>query len=244
VGGLGFAPSANIGDNISIFEAVHGTAPDITGKNIANPTSLLLSGIMMLNHLGHFSYANQIENALLYTLEQGAHTGDFGSKTTPSLSTTEFAQQIINNLGKTPTKGQKLNVMPNQEVYTSPALPTQNKMTYSSPPATTEIMGADFFIESIEQPKQIAAKIDTFLGTDFALSTMSNRGTQVYPTGSIFTECINQFRVRLEKTGNQQLTQTDILTLSAKVAEQFKICSIEWLMAYDGKKAYSLAQGQ
>jgi isocitrate dehydrogenase len=82
------------------------------------------------------------------------------------------------------------------------------------------------------------------LGTDFALSTMSNRGTQVYPTGSVFTECINQFRVRLEKTGNQQLSQTDILNLSAKVAQQFKICSIEWLMAYDGKKAYSLAQGQ
>lgn len=244
VGGLGFAPSANIGDNISIFEAVHGTAPDITGMNIANPTSLLLSGIMMLRHLGHFSQATQIENALLYTLEQGAHTGDFGSKQTPSLSTTQFAQEIINNLGNIPAKGAKTNIMPNQEVYTSPALPTQNKMTYSSPPETTEIIGADFFIESIEQPKQIAAKIDTLLGADFALSTMSNRGTQVYPTGSVFTECINQFRVRLEKTGNQQLSQTDILNLSAKVAQQFKICSIEWLMAYDGKKAYSLAQGQ
>ena len=52
VGGLGFAPSANIGDHISIFEAVHGTAPDIAGKNIANPTALLLSGIAMLRHLG------------------------------------------------------------------------------------------------------------------------------------------------------------------------------------------------
>lgn len=244
VGGLGFAPSANIGDNISIFEAVHGTAPDITGMNIANPTSLLLSGIMMLNHLGHFSHANLIENALLYTLEQGAHTGDFGSKQTPSLNTTEFAQEIINNLGKTPAKGNKLNILPNQDVYTQPTLPTQNKMTAINTPSLAEIMGADFFIESVEQPKEIAAKIYPLLGSDFALSTMSNRGTQVYPTGSIFTECINQFRVRLEKTGEQVFTQTDILNLSAKVAEQFKICSIEWLMAYDGKKAYSLAQGQ
>src|SRR5438876_8518731 len=66
VGGLGFAPSANIGDNISIFEAVHGTAPDIAGKKLANPTSLLISGLMMLRHVGFISYADKIENALLY----------------------------------------------------------------------------------------------------------------------------------------------------------------------------------
>src|SRR6187431_2136494 len=65
VGGLGFAPSANIGENISIFEAVHGTAPDITGQNIANPTALLLSGLMMLRYLGKMEQAALIENALL-----------------------------------------------------------------------------------------------------------------------------------------------------------------------------------
>ena len=70
VGGLGFAPSANIGDHICIFEAVHGTAPDIAGKNIANPTALLLSGIAMLRHLGLMQNAAIIENALLYTLER------------------------------------------------------------------------------------------------------------------------------------------------------------------------------
>src|ERR1700709_621414 len=84
VGGLGFAPSANIGDNISIFEAVHGTAPDIAGKNVANPTALLLSGIAMLLHLGLTENAAIIENALLYTLEQGVHTGDFGDKKIPA----------------------------------------------------------------------------------------------------------------------------------------------------------------
>ena len=63
VGGLGFAPSANIGDHISIFEAVHGTAPDIAGKNLANPTSLLLSGLGMLRHLGLMETSAMIENA-------------------------------------------------------------------------------------------------------------------------------------------------------------------------------------
>src|SRR4249920_1958545 len=97
VGGLGFAPSANIGDHICIFEAVHGTAPDIAGKNIANPTALLLSGITMLRHLGYMQHAAVIENALLYTLEEGIHTGDFGDRGTSALNTTAFAQAIIDN---------------------------------------------------------------------------------------------------------------------------------------------------
>src|ERR1700716_1514733 len=88
VGGLGFAPSANIGDHIAIFEAVHGTAPDIAGKNIANPTALLLSGISMLRHIGLTENAAVIETALLYPLESGVHTGDFGDKSKPPVSTT------------------------------------------------------------------------------------------------------------------------------------------------------------
>src|SRR5690606_34796499 len=115
VGGLGFAPSANIGDHICIFEAVHGTAPDIAGKNIANPTALLLSGVAMLRHLGLMENAAVIENALLYTLESGVHTGDFGDKSTPSVNTTGFADAIIANLGKQPSRGAR-PVMPNKPV--------------------------------------------------------------------------------------------------------------------------------
>src|SRR6188474_1553754 len=115
VGGLGFAPSANIGDHICIFEAVHGTAPDIAGKNIANPTALLLSGFGMLRHLGLMQSAAIIENALLYTLELGIHTGDFGDKSKPALNTTQFADAIINNFGKKPELNPK-EVMPNMPV--------------------------------------------------------------------------------------------------------------------------------
>src|SRR5882672_3083355 len=122
VGGLGFAPSANIGDHISIFEAVHGTAPDIAGKNIANPTALLLSGLTMLRHVGLTENAAIIENALLYTLESGIHTGDFGDKTKPSLNTTEFSQAIIDNFGKAPSLGAK-ELLPNM-----PVTPTHFKL--------------------------------------------------------------------------------------------------------------------
>ncbi len=102
VGGLGFAPSANIGEGVAIFEAVHGTAPDIAGKGVANPTSLLLSGLIMLRHIGLAKQAAIINNALLATLEDGIHTGDVkGDK--PPVRTMAFAEAIAANLGRMPT---------------------------------------------------------------------------------------------------------------------------------------------
>src|ERR1700730_11022853 len=127
VGGLGFAPSANIGDHICIFEAVHGTAPDIAGKNIANPTALLLSGITMLRHLGYMHNAAEIENALLYTLESGVHTGDFGDKAKPPVNTTQFAEAIIGNFGKKPALNPK-EVIPNMPGTPTPFRLEKNLM--------------------------------------------------------------------------------------------------------------------
>ncbi|EGS21506.1 uncharacterized protein CTHT_0033640 [Thermochaetoides thermophila DSM 1495] len=95
IGGLGLTPSGNIGDECSIFEAVHGSAPDIAGKNLANPTALLLSSMMMLRHMGLNEYADRIEKAAFDTLAEGKHlTGDLGGKAT----TTEYAQAIIAKL--------------------------------------------------------------------------------------------------------------------------------------------------
>jgi isocitrate dehydrogenase (NAD+) len=92
VGGLGMAPSANIGEKTAIFEPVHGSAPDIAGMNIANPTAAILSGIMMLRHIGEDSAALKIENALKKTLkDKKLHTKDIGG----NLSTTEFKDEII-----------------------------------------------------------------------------------------------------------------------------------------------------
>src|ERR1700753_2477796 len=151
VGGVGFAPSANIGDHIAIFEAVHGTAPDIAGKNIANPTALLLSAIAMLRHLGLMENAAIIENSLLYTLEQGVHTGDFGDKSTPALNTTAFADAIIANLGQTPKHGAKA-LLANKPVTTTAFRLAKNEMMVSEAMQQEEIVGVDLFIESSEQP--------------------------------------------------------------------------------------------
>jgi isocitrate dehydrogenase (NAD+) len=101
VGGLGVAPGANIGDDDAVFEAVHGSAPDIAGKNLANPLSLLMSGVMMLNHLAETRndeacsrVASKIKGAYNKALEQGEKTRDLGGE----LGTEEFSQAIINRL--------------------------------------------------------------------------------------------------------------------------------------------------
>jgi len=142
VGGLGFAPSANIGDHIAIFEAVHGTAPDIAGKNIANPTALLLSGIAMLRHLGLMENAAVIENALLYTLEQGIHTGDFGDRSTPALNTTAFAEAIIGAFGKTPEHMAR-PLLPNAPVTQTAFKLDRNEMMVTEETQQEVIVGVD-----------------------------------------------------------------------------------------------------
>ena len=243
VGGLGFAPSANIGDHISIFEAVHGTAPDIAGKGIANPTALLLSGLAMLRHLGLMHNASLIENALLYTLEQGVRTGDFGDRTKPVSNTKEFTQAIIANFGKKPVQGAK-EMLENKPVTPTVFKLLENPMLVSKDWNDEKIVGVDMFIESTEQPNAVAEKCLRHTGHLFRLVTISNRGTQVWPTGSVFTNLVNQFRCRFESINEEALTQTAIIELYKSLAPDFKICSTELLNMWDGKKAYSLAQGQ
>jgi isocitrate dehydrogenase (NAD+) len=97
VGGLGVVPSGNIGLEAAIFEAVHGTAPDIAGQGLANPTALLMSSILMLNHLGEQSTAERIEKALIKVYKEGKHvTKDVGGKA----GTQEFTDAVIAALPK------------------------------------------------------------------------------------------------------------------------------------------------
>lgn len=243
VGGLGFAPSANIGDHISIFEAVHGTAPDIAGKDIANPTALLLSGIGMLQHLGLRESATTIENALLYTLESGVHTGDFGDKSIPSVSTTEFANAIVNNFGKKPQHNAKPDLSDVENTCTVLHL-NENAMMESDETAKEKIVGVDLFIESNLQPEDIANKCLRHAGVKFKLVSISNRGTQVWPTGSKYTNLVNQYNARFESIDNYSLNQQDIIGLYVSLSGDFKICSLELLNEWKGVKGYSLAQGQ
>jgi len=96
VGGLGVVPAANLGTDIGVFEAVHGSAPDIAGKNLANPMALLLSGLLMLHHIGESAIANRIMTALGNVLSEGrVRTRDLGG----TAGTREFADAICTELG-------------------------------------------------------------------------------------------------------------------------------------------------
>jgi isocitrate dehydrogenase len=243
VGGLGFAPSANIGDHISIFEAVHGTAPDIAGKGIANPTALLLSGLSLLRHLGLTENAATIENALLYTLEQGVRTGDFGDRSKPALNTRQFAEAIIANFGKTPQHGAK-DVVANQPGTPAPFKLEHNSMMESKEQHQEKIVGVDMFIECNEQPEVIAQKCQHHGGTKFKLVNISNRGTQVWPTGSKYTNLVNQYNLRFESLNDTGLTQQDVIGLYVSLSADYKVCSLELLNMWGDKRGYSLAQGQ
>ena len=95
VGGLGITPSANVGEKLAVFEAVHGTAPDIAGKGLANPTALVLSGVLMLRFLGEKDAADRVENAVRDVLAEGKiRTGDLGGKS----STGEYTQAVLGRL--------------------------------------------------------------------------------------------------------------------------------------------------
>lgn len=94
VGGLGLAPSANIGEKYAIFEPVHGSAPDIAGKGIANPSAMILTATMMLKHFGYIEEAGRVEKALEQVLAEGKTTPDLGG----NLKTMEMAEEVVKKL--------------------------------------------------------------------------------------------------------------------------------------------------
>jgi len=237
VGGLGFAPSANLGDHIKIFEAVHGTAPDIAGQNKANPTSLLLSGTLMLNQMGLEHYGAAIRDALLSAIDKGVHTGDFGVDRSASVGTIEFAQAIIQELDLSKITDS------NPEKYHKPSMLAQNKMMVSSD-ETIETVGIDLFIESEQQAGEIATIVKAHLDSDMELTTITNRGTQVWPEGSVFTDLVDTYVVRIEKNTTAEIKKKKFMEQAIRLYDYLNIGSIEMLITIDGKRKYSLAQGQ
>jgi isocitrate dehydrogenase len=204
----------------------------------------LLSGILMLRYMGFTQNAAEIENALLYTLERGIHTGDFGNKSIPAATTMGFADAIIANLGKLPADGGVVG-KPNID-YKANAHHSilKNKLTVTKG-IKEEMVGVDIFVESNDmQPAELAEMAKKRLTDNFELVMISNRGTQVWPTGSIYTELVNEYRVRFEKKPGVTVTQKELLHIAADFSQDAKVCSVEFLMKFDGKIGYTLAQGQ
>src|SRR4029453_11075655 len=153
---------------------------------------------------------------------------DFGDTSKPALNTTEFAEAIIVSFGKIPKHGAKPSI-PNKPITATVFHLDKNPMLISNEMQQEVIIGVDMFIESDEQPEIIAKKCLRHAGVKFNLISISNRGTQVWPTGSVYTNLVNQYNVRFESLDDEALSQQDIIGLYVSMSGNFKICSSELL---------------
>jgi len=239
VGGLGIAPGANIGDEVAIFEAVHGSAPDIAGKNIVNPTAVILSAVMMLRHMGFFKEANSIEESLIYTISvENIRTSDLTKKN--PVSTSEFTDAVIRNLGKKPQVWDVRNFKPIKipEVAKNPDIVKVGK---------SRVLGADIFIESGLDANSLGQSL-TRISANSALNLkmISNRGVQVFPQiADQKPDVVDHWRCRFmlnDREGNLQ--DTDLTDLLLKIGGEHEWMHIEKLHEFDGKAAFTKAQGE
>jgi isocitrate dehydrogenase len=239
VGGLGFAPSANLGNDVAIFEAVHGSAPKYAGKNVINPTALILTGVMMLRYLGEVEAAEKVEHAVLLTLESGVKTQDIagGGK---AASTTEYTDAIISHLGERSTDWSVREHHPLQ----LPRVSADYALVHAR---DRHDIGLDVFIESELSPQELGHSLEIATeGTALRLATISNRGTQVYPaTGGATTDCIDHWPCRFlirDLTGDLQ--DSDVIALLKRVSQEHHWVHIERLPVFDGERGFTKAQGE
>ena len=239
-GSVGLAGSANIGEECAMFEAIHGSAPDIAGKDLANPSGLLQAAVMMLNHLGETAVAEQIQNAWLRTLEEGIHTADIYREgvSTLKVGTRAFAEAVIHNLGKKPEQLKPAasagSLMLNLPRY-------QRKQ-----PAQKKLEGVDVFIHwAGYDANELAEKLHRMEAGKLRLTMITNRGIKVWPNGFKETFCTDHWRCRFQPTDGEQLSNKHILELLAHaVQDDIDTIKTENLYSFDGRPAYSLGQGQ
>ena len=239
-GSVGLCGSSNFGDQCAMFEAIHGSAPDIAGKNIANPSGLLQGALLMLTHLGQFEVARKIDNAWLKTLEDGIHTGDIYSDehSKEKVGTTDFAKAVVDNLGNEPTQFKKSQIGvggETKEIKISVKRPT---------PAKKEFQGVDVFVHKANcAPGDLAAELNKACqDTEFELEMITNRGVKVWPDGFEETFCTDHWRCRF-KAGNKGRHNVGQLLLNLD-KETVDAIKTENLYSFDGERGYSLGQGQ
>ena len=239
-GSVGLAGSANIGEECSMFEAIHGSAPRRAGQNVANPSGLLQGAIMMLNHIGQTSVAEKVQNAWLKTLEDGIHTYDIFKEgiSKQKVGTKAFAEAVIGNLGNKPSILKSVSYANNSAL----TLPKYNR----KPAAKKELVGVDVFVHwNGTDPNVLAETIKKMECTGATLSMITNRGIKVWPDGFKETFCTDHWRCRFKPNEGDEMNKTTIIQLLENGLNQnIDTIKTENLYAFDGKAAYSLGQGQ
>src|SRR6266403_2263260 len=235
-GGLGFAPSANIGNDVSIFEAVHGSAPDIAGKNKANPTALILSAAMMLRQIDEGKAANDVEQAVLVTLESGLRTSDMIGVDKPA-TTTEFTQAVIANLGK------RSKVSPPKDYRTVDLPPSRLGVNVVAAKAR-RLIGLDVYIETDLDPAKLAAAMELLAKpSPLKLQMITNRGAMVFPSSGRRISLVDHFRCRFVlRDAAAVLGDVEILALLGTIGARHRWMHIEKLQEFDGEPAFSKSQ--
>jgi len=241
-GSVGLAGSANIGEHVSMFEAIHGSAPRRAGQNLANPSGLLLGAVMMLVHIGLTEEAARVHNAWLRTLEDGIHTYDIydEGKSKQKVGTKEFAEAVAARLGQTP---QTLKV-------------AQYKAAHEAAPATApakvrtrakkELVGVDVFLDWTKgTANELGDALSKLSGDGTQLEMMSNRGVKVWPGGHAETFCSDHWRCRfLADSAGQTVSHQQIISLLSRFsAAGFDFIKTENLYNFDGERGFSLDQG-
>ena len=238
-GSVGLDGSSNIGEHCAMFEAIHGSAPDIAGQSIANPSGLLMGGVMMLNHLGQNDIAARVENAWLKTLEDGVHTKDIFSQEHSKIvaKTEEFTKEVINRLGDEPKF-----LKPKKVIKGSKPVEIKTKEFKKQ---KKEIDGVDIFVcEDNRDPEALAVTLNKAAENhDLKLQMITNRGVKVYPNGNPHTFCTDHWRCRFKF--DKQPNTSEIYKLLITLNEQgVDVIKTENLYLFDTKPGYSLGQGQ
>lgn len=241
-GSVGLGGSANIGNSVAMFEAIHGSAPDIAGKDIANPSGLLNAAVMMLVHIGQTQVAEDINNAWLRTLEDGIHTADiYNQDSKRKVGTKEFAKEVILRLGKKP-----VSLKPVSFTSGGGALPAI--VVNPQPKAQKELVGVDVFIdwsENDKNPEVIGDKLKVLSGDGLKLKMITNRGVMVYPDGMPETYCSDHWRCRFVSESGEPISHTNVISLLDRVMKAgLDFIKTEHLCTFDGERGYSLGQGE
>jgi len=242
-GSVGIAGSANIGDRCAMFEAIHGSAPDIAGRGIANPSGLLHAAIMMLDHIAQHDVARHLHNAWLRTIEDGVLTADIcpPDAADSAVGTDTFAREVANRLGQEP------QTLP-PAIHRPTDVPFKSMETTRLPRPVKALVGLDVFLdwdESDRDPNVLGPRLEALAGADLTLKMITNRGTKVYPDGHPETFCTDHWRCRFVAPSGGTMTHRQVIELLDRcAADNLDFIKTEHLYTFDGERGYSLGQGE
>jgi isocitrate dehydrogenase len=241
-GSVGLAGSANIGEHVAMFEAIHGSAPRRAGQNLANPSGLLLGAVMMLVHLGLTDAAERVHNGWLRTIEDGIHTYDIydESVSKQKVGTKEFAEAVVQRMGQTP---QILKAVKYSKVEGGAG----GSGVSAAASTKKDLVGMDIFLDwSKGSANDLGEAVSKLGGDGLKLSTISNRGVKVWPGGHAETFCSDHWRCRfVGETSGKAVSHAQLIGLLSRVSNAgLDYIKTENLYNFDGERGYSLDQGE